>query len=140
MKLLPIPDFDVQEVYALCVESVPSVDLKRRLKNISPDVTNHAQNYATNAQHANFYQLPAFIGKNADIVLGAVTKEELKKVYTDYMVGQTMPARRVYDALKSSVPLDICPYCGFGQVGTLDRSASISSCKPNFSLYPYLGS
>ncbi|MBL4901860.1 MAG: hypothetical protein JKY62_04355, partial [Desulfocapsa sp.] len=41
------------------------------------------------------------------------------------------PARRIYDTLKFGAPLNICPFCGFGHVGTLDHYLPKSK-------YPYL--
>jgi hypothetical protein len=137
MKSLPIPKFNAQEVYQLCVDGVSCSNLKGKLQSISADINARAQLYENKAPQNSLYEILPFKGKGADIVLGTVTKKELCKVYTDYMVGQSAPAsaRDIYDRLKASVPLDVCPYCGFGHVGTLDHYLS-KARYPYFSVLP----
>lgn len=67
-------------------------------------------------------------------MFGAVTKGELSKLYSYYMV-QKQPARRIYDEIMIAAN-EKCPYCGgIGRPGTLDHYLPKSKY-PQFSVLP----
>lgn len=121
MKLLPIPDLDSRQVYATCVASVNSPDLRQRFLAIGNALF---EIYDTYVRQAGIYELyrvrPQVVG-DVGLILGHVTSGELKGLYTNQFVGKDKPGREIYDSLLSSVPLGRCPYCGYGQVTTIDH-------------------
>lgn len=50
-----------------------------------------------------------------------VTTSELKQLYSDAMSSRSGIARRVYDAIVTAAPNNICPLCGIGTVSSLDH-------------------
>ncbi|SFO86702.1 HNH endonuclease [Hydrogenimonas thermophila] len=63
-----------------------------------------------------------------------ISTDDLKNLYTK-MVDNKEP-RKIYNKLISLAPLDRCPYCGIGQVSTLDHYLPKSKF-PTFSVLPY---
>jgi len=63
-------------------------------------------------------------------------KEEMKYLYTVQMVDKHKKGRKVYNKIMSLAYLDICPFCGIGQVSTLDHYLPKSKF-PIFSVLPY---
>ncbi|WP_372012812.1 HNH endonuclease signature motif containing protein [Pseudoxanthomonas sp. 10H] len=55
------------------------------------------------------------------VALGMVTRGDFKRMYTGQLARSGSHARPFYDRIKMSAPNNICPYCGFGAVETLDH-------------------
>jgi 5-methylcytosine-specific restriction endonuclease McrA len=55
------------------------------------------------------------------LAVGQIARGEFKRMYTGQLVRNGSPARPFYDQIKLSAPNNICPYCGFGTVETLDH-------------------
>lgn len=121
MRAMAAPLEDIQEIYQTCVNSITNECLRNRLIALENDICMAAADYEQKAKTKQLYNIPPNSCKNGDIVLGMVTKEELKQVYSDHMVGPTKPARKIYDLLLSRAPLGKCPFCGFGHARTLDH-------------------
>ncbi|MDF1644290.1 MAG: hypothetical protein P1U80_08910 [Pseudomonadales bacterium] len=115
------PNEDPRVVYQTCVDSIADENLRNRLSALTNDIGVIAGEYQQIATAKQLYTLPPNDFGNDDIVLGAVTKKELKDVYSSHMVGKAKPARKVYDLLLSRAPLGRCPFCGMGQASTLDH-------------------
>jgi len=109
------------EVLQSCVASIPSGDVRARVEQVSENIIDAGGAYQQLVTTANLFSIPIFTGKNDDIVIASVTKKELKSLYSDQLVPNSKPSRRYYDSLKISAPFGICPFCGFGQVRTLDH-------------------
>lgn len=58
---------------------------------------------------------------DAAIVLGDVTRGDFKALYNNQLSRSNSTARQFYDQIRVSAPNGICPYCGFGNVETLDH-------------------
>ena len=56
-----------------------------------------------------------------NLINGNVTKDEMKKVYSDRMVGVTSPGRSIYDRWRASAPNNICPLCAQRTTDTLEH-------------------
>ena len=121
MRIINPPNTNFNEIWETCLDSISSDNLRTRLENINPQIFNATQDYLQKAPSADLYLITKFNGRDNDIVVGAVTKKELKNLYSSHMVPASKPARTYYDQLKLAAPLNICPLCGFGQVSTLDH-------------------
>jgi hypothetical protein len=110
-----------EEVYKLCINSIADQNLKHRLSLITDDVLAAAHEYYDKAQVRDLFSIVPTACKNEEIVVGAVTKAELKKTYSDHMLGAGKPARHIYDLLLANAPRRKCPLCGFGHATTLDH-------------------
>lgn len=121
MRAIVEPVFDPKTVYETCTNSISDVDLRDRLNFVTNNVVSAAQVYKQRAVVKQLYTIPENNNRNEDIVIGNVTKKELKGLYSDHMVGRAKPARVIYDQLLSKAPLGRCPFCGFGHASTLDH-------------------
>jgi hypothetical protein len=131
MRAINIPAYNNIDVYQICINSISNASLKGRFNKAIDDIKLAVNEYSTKAPLAKLFQIKPLLGKDDSIVTGSTTKEDFKKLYSTHMVGQKKPAREIYDALKLGAPLNICPFCGFGHVGTLDHYLPKSR-------YPYL--
>jgi len=121
MRAMSAPTLDPKVVYETCVNSISDDELRNRLNALSNDIVIVAIDYQQKGEAKLLYNIPPNNNGNDDIALGAVTKKELKSVYSLHMVGQTKPARAIYDRLLSNAPLGRCPFCGIGHASTLDH-------------------
>jgi hypothetical protein len=123
-------------VYTSCVSGVPATDLATRFNAATADILDLAHSYEIRAAANELYLFPSSPwGGGTELTLGELTKDELTSLYTDHMVKRNQPARSYYDRIKSLAPLGKCPYCGFGQVSTLDHFLS-KARYPSFSVLP----
>jgi len=102
-------------VFNTCIDSIKDKALKARLSKINIDVSYAEAEYERLASAENLHLFPCAA------LIGACTKQELNKVYTNQMVRQGKPGRIIYDRILNSSPLKICPLCGVGPVRTLDH-------------------
>lgn len=121
MRVLDVPIQDSQVVYQMCTNSIGDANLRNRLNAVTSYIADSAIAYEQRAKVGELYSIPPNNCGNEEVVVGAVTKGELKDVYSSHMVGRSKPARVVYDQLLSEAPLGKCPFCGFGHVSTLDH-------------------
>jgi hypothetical protein len=73
--------------------------------------------------------------KNSKYNVSGVTSDDLKNLYKRQMLNNKEP-RKIYDKLMSLAKLGKCPFCGLGQVSTLDHYLPKSEF-PTFSVLPY---
>ncbi|WP_149087856.1 HNH endonuclease [Pseudomonas prosekii] len=121
MRAISPPTYSPEYVYDLCINSISDQNLRGRLLLIRGGVFEAAQDYLIKAQTRRLFSIPSNFCQNDEVVIGAVTKAELKKTYSDHMVGVGKPARYIYDLLIASAPRRKCPFCGFGHATTLDH-------------------
>lgn len=121
MRAMAAPNLDPQVVYETCVSSISDEALRNRLNVLCNDIVVAARDYQQKAAAKLLYSIPPNNNGNDAIALGAVTKKELKSVYSLHMVHRTKPAREIYDWLLSKAPLGRCPFCGIGHASTLDH-------------------
>ncbi len=136
MRALATPNYDPEQVYQTCINNIKDCNLINRLNKVTNDIVLAAADYKQNAKAQLLYSILPNNCKNNEIALGEVTKEELKDVYSLHMVNKAKPARAIYDLLLSQPPLGKCPFCGFGQVSTLDHYLPKSKY-PQFSVLPF---
>lgn len=121
MRALIPPQLTFTDVLNTCVGSISCQTLTQNINAINSQLTDAAQDFDIKSMTADLFQIQPFTGKDDDIVVGQITKKELKGLYTYHMVPAKKPARQYYDQIMMQAPLRICPFCGFGQVTTLDH-------------------
>lgn len=136
MRRLSKPDIDPGEVYASCVSGVSTADLAARFNAATAEVLALANLYDDQANTNELHLFPSSPwGNGTELVLGELTKDELTALYTNHMAKRDQPGRSYYDQIMSLAPLGKCPFCGFGQVSTLDHFLS-KARYPSFSVLP----
>jgi 5-methylcytosine-specific restriction endonuclease McrA len=137
MRALTIPTYDPKIVYQECINSIQKdCKLRARLNEVTDNIVDAAMDYEQKAKAKQLYSIPPNNCYNNEIILGSVTKEELKNVYESRMVKGSKNARDIYDSLLSQSPLGKCPFCGFGQATTLDHYLPKAKY-PQFSVLPF---
>jgi hypothetical protein len=121
MRAVAKPDYDFREVYQTCINSISDENLRSRLDLVSNNIVDAAKDYEQKAEAKLLYTIIPNNCGNDEITLGAVTKEELKVIYSSHMVGRGKPARVFYDKLLAQAPRGLCPFCGFTDADTLDH-------------------
>ncbi|MFT3734100.1 MAG: hypothetical protein QM776_03605 [Rhodocyclaceae bacterium] len=133
MKRLQI-SLDPIEVYDVCVSGVRDELLACRLQGARVEMLEAFRSYNALASMNQLFTLPRSAwGHGEQLVIATMTKEELVDLYSTYMAGRGTPGRSYYDRLMTQTPHTKCPYCGFGQVSTLDHFLS-KALYPAFSV------
>ncbi len=135
MKQLPLPAFDPIEVFLECVADVKDETLQNRYIENQGHIEEAIAVFTTEAANHTLCKLPRVPrGQNNRIVAGTLSKNDLTKLYSKYMVGSTGSARTIYDDIFVTAN-GKCPFCGgIGHVKTLDHYLP----KANFPLYSVL--
>lgn len=121
MKFLPFPTdeegnhFDAGEVFETCVSWVRNTNLKAQLQVIRPIIETEAADYNTKGVDKTLYL------KQPHNKVGAVSINNLVKVYTGRMVPKKSTGRTIYDQIMAVAPHRRCPFCGIGTANTLDH-------------------
>jgi 5-methylcytosine-specific restriction endonuclease McrA len=116
MRKLDKPTDRPEVVFAACISRVRNPDLKRRLISCEQEIINDSQAFEQHILRNTTHQIP-----EKTIVAGAVSKEEMEKVYTVRMAKKGAPGRVFYDKLITAPKNGICPLCGHRVVETLDH-------------------
>ena len=109
------PELDTDNTFRICISRVRSLNLKRQLMAILPDVVAAAEDYVVKAERGCLHLIAP-----ADTI-GIVPGEEMVKTYKNRMAQKKGPGRNIYDQIKSLPANDRCPYCGHRDVSTLDH-------------------
>lgn len=121
MRAMALPTITIQEILSACILGILNEDLKQRLEAVKNDFYESGKNYFDLAQVAKLFAMTANAQNDGDILVGNVTKGEVKSLYSYYLIDKNKPARVFYDALVASAPSGICPLCGTGFAITLDH-------------------
>ncbi|MEQ8427422.1 MAG: HNH endonuclease [Gammaproteobacteria bacterium] len=134
MKKLPLPGHSARSTFDTCVSGISEFTLRSRFDAVVSDFESWANYYDVQATMANLFSIQPFTADGTNIVFGTITKNELSKLYTYYMVKKSS-ARYIYDHILISAN-DKCPYCGgIGRPRTLDHYLPKSKY-PQFSVVP----
>lgn len=114
MKKLTSPNFDAKTTFDLCVSTITAGSFKDRLDVIAAEIKIAETGYLQKASETALFSIK---GANA---VGAVTKDEMKKVYKNTFV-KSKKTRHIYDTIKKTPKNDICPLCSQRTVSTLDH-------------------
>lgn len=124
------------EVFDSCIAGIDDPALAGKFMAARAEVLACFEEYD---QRAGAHQLFSFMasdwGNETQHVLAGMTKKEFVDLYSKQMVGEGKPGRQYYDRLMMLAPLGKCPFCGFGQVSTLDHFLS-KARYPAFSALP----
>ncbi len=135
MRAMSLPIYSANDILSDCISGIDDEQLTANFNKIINALVLYAGNYDNLAQSSQLYTLPPNLEDNDTIVTGELTKSDLKKLYSQYMVGQGKPARYYYDRLIAAAPGGKCPYCGFGHATTLDHYIP-KSRYPEASVHP----
>jgi hypothetical protein len=116
LRKLDLPTIAVKDTLAACVDGVSSVNLKQRIRAVEPALLAAEKNYLEQGKNGELYSIPI-----AEDVAGQVSGDEMKALYTQYLVPEKKPGRDFYIKLKSAPKHSICPLCGQRVVSTLDH-------------------
>lgn len=114
MWKLPRPTVAAQTSFATCISSVRDQTLKAQLVAATSAVVAEEHTYDLAAAQRTLHTL----GRQTTV--GAVSRVEMEKVYTDRMAKQGSPGRPIYDQILAAAN-ERCPLCGFRQATTLDH-------------------
>jgi hypothetical protein len=135
MKRLNKPTIEPATILDACTNSVSNKELAVRLNTARKYLLEIFEKYEN---FANAHKLFAFdacdYGNETQIVIANISKKELMDLYSNQLVSGNKPGRKFYDGLMMLAPLGKCPFCGFGQVSTLDHFLS-KSRYPAFSVF-----
>lgn len=121
MRYLPPPTneneqpFVAGEVFETCVSMVRKPALREQLRDVRPIVETEAADYDTKAADKQLYR------KQPHDKIGAVSRDNMVKVYTLRMVPKTSTGRSIYNKIMLAPVNGRCPLCGIGTVNTLDH-------------------
>ena len=130
MRKLNVPIEDAIDVFDICISKVQNADLKERLENCKPSIVTAVADYTSKAPRIELHTI-----ETHDLINGNVTSSEMKKVYSDRMVGATAPGRYIYDKWRASAPNNICPLCAQRTTETLEHHLPKSKY-PIYSVVP----
>lgn len=129
---LPAPSF----THALGVAISGIGDDVARLTHTAAfvDAADIEKDYVARARAESLHGLPRFAGNDDTVIHNGLNKSQLIKLYTQYLVPEAKPGRRIYEAIKVTAN-GKCPLCGgVGHVRTLDHYLP----KTNFPVYSVL--
>lgn len=134
---LPKPTIDKIDIYDKCVLSISNSELREIISNYKYIYLLNASSYDFYADKKSFHQLseiilPVINHKNFSNY--NIVKDELIKLYSK-LCNNKEPIL-YYNQICSASKLSKCPFCGFGQVTTVDHYLPKSKF-PIFSILPY---
>ncbi|HDC4368146.1 hypothetical protein SJ090_17790 [Enterobacter cloacae] len=125
-------------IFSACINDIPAEEqpYKVRVSNVINQVNAEWMVYNQRALVRDLHLFQACThGNDTQIIIGNVTKKDLKDLYEKYMVRDNMASRTVYDLLRASSN-GICSLCGIAPVSTLDHYLP-KARYPIFSVNPY---
>lgn len=132
----PIFDFD-KTIDECCLGITGNNNLLGRLNANKVYLADQGVGYLESAAKGELYLIPKIDSTNDDnpIVVNELRRADLIKVYDQYFVGGTKPARKIYESILSSAK-EQCPFCGgIGVPRNLDHFLPKAHF-PQFSLFP----
>ncbi|MCZ4103410.1 HNH endonuclease [Streptomyces sp. H39-C1] len=122
MQHLDPPAFDARDVYTTCIANA-RFRTRKRLEAFTDDVADAAEVYEGAARGQALHTLTGLAAQPHALA----NRKVLEGVYTDRMVRERSPGRRIYEALRGTTDDEgrrrenRCPLCGEGLVTTLDH-------------------
>lgn len=112
---IPKPDFDVEELFEVCVNTVKNAQHRSKLSACIPYLVTAESEFNSKFLTNELYQI-----KPNTIVYGEIDNNEMKRVY-DYRMVQCEDGKKYYDKIFDSASDGICPLCSVREVDTLDH-------------------
>lgn len=130
MRVIDKPTISPLKAYVACYSSFTDLSRQDDFKLIAHYIVVQSLQYDTIANNANLYTFPVHT-----LVQSSIQKRDMKALYENNMV-KNKRGRKIYDKLLSLAPLSRCPFCGIGQVSTLDHYLPKAEF-PTFTVLPY---
>jgi hypothetical protein len=122
MRSLPLPNKSIESILNACVDGLSDENrLNEKYTENLDKFKSNGDEYCKKAACNELHLIDEYdrsIGFELD---NGLTGEEIKSLYSNLFSKEGKPARRIYNEIKESAPLNICPYCGCGRVTTLDH-------------------
>ncbi|WP_338517461.1 HNH endonuclease [Alteromonas gracilis] len=136
MKRLTLPNIRYDDVLDKIVAGITGIpDLSNKVRQQSEGILSANQEYKALGRAGELYTVPAVIGDGNTDVVGTLKKQDFLKLYENYFVKKSKPARCVYDKLMVAAN-DHCPFCGgIGRPRNLDHYLP-KALFPQFSVSP----
>jgi len=130
MRILEKLNISPLLVYSKCLNSIRDIKKRHKFRSLKTTIGIEANNYDEKAENSELYSITPI-----DNIDGTLATEDMKKLYDEQLV-KNKKGKKIYNKILSLAPLDRCPYCGIGQVSTLDHYLPKSKF-PIFSVLPY---
>lgn len=136
MKKLRQPNLEPLALFDSCIDEMGDPTEANHYKKFRPEMSAANIDLENADKSKEWYKLPrAKRGKPNQLIVGDLTKGELKNLYETKLIKSKEKARRAYDEIKVAAN-GHCPYCGgLGQVYTLDHYLP-KSYYPSYSVTP----
>ncbi|WP_155085414.1 HNH endonuclease [Piscirickettsia salmonis] len=131
------PLHDYNQALIKCIAGISrNEELKNKLCSNKKALLEKSSNYVIAAEKGQLYIIQPIISNNEDcVVLNTLKKDDLIKLYTQYLVNKEKPGRDVYNALLS-IANEKCSFCGgIGRPMNLDHFLPKAHF-PQFSVLP----
>ena len=116
MRRLPIPQFDVREIYGSVIRGFGDGSFCDRLVAAQTSIVDAEACYNSLAQAGQLHSIQQSKTVNDDL-----TVAEMKDLYKSTMSAANGPARSFYDKIMDAAPHGTCPLCGQGKVRNMDH-------------------
>lgn len=138
MIRLDRPQYSFDETLDECVNGITgNTVLRSNVVSGKPSLITMGDQYSDKALVGELYTIPQVndVANNDPIVVDALKRSDLVKIYEQYFVPNGKPARKIYDSLQN-VAKEKCPFCGgIGMPHTLDHFLPKHNF-PQFSVLP----
>ncbi|MCI5123163.1 MAG: HNH endonuclease [Candidatus Electrothrix sp. AR5] len=138
MIRLDQPAYSFEETLDNCIAGITgNVGLRNKITSSKGDFVKRETQYLAAAGTGGLHLIPPI---NTDkipnpLVINTLLRSELVKIYDQYFVPETKPARRIYDSLLNAAE-ETCPFCGgIGTPRNLDHFLPKTHF-PQFSVLP----
>lgn len=123
------PQYEIDEVLKLCIQGISNTTLQKKITRATPALLDKATEYEGLARKGELHTIPGNI-----LNINDLSEDDCQKLYEQYFVKKSKPARKVYDAILNSAK-DRCPFCGIGTPKNLDHFLPKKQF-PQFSVLP----
>ncbi len=120
MWTIPKPEISARETFDICIEGIRDPNLKARLQGIRQQIEDADTDFDARGVASQLYAIAQ--AANVVGVAGAVTADEMVKLYERHMARQKSRGRATYDKIMVGALHGQCPFCGHLPVSTLDHS------------------
>jgi hypothetical protein len=136
MMHLALPAIDPDQLLKDAAENASDLTLRTKYLAHRPHFSQAVVDFGLASEAKNWCTMPRVPrGNSKGIIFGTVTKGELTKLYSKYMVGSGGPARQAYDDILVTAS-GTCPFCGgIGHAKTLDHYLPKANF-PQFAICP----
>lgn len=116
MLELALPSITASEVFQKCVDGLRPGPIADGLSAAAPGINRAEREFLNAAADLDFAAVAKDRCPSTD-----VSKATMESLYTGQLARRRTRARRLYDDLRASAPLGVCPFCAHRRVTTLDH-------------------